>query len=168
MRKGEGEKGEGEKGKRGKGKKGSAANWYGLRSFDDTYAGSDGGHASMQNANNLRLTRHARELAVATYRVTTAFPSAERFGLTAQMRRSAVSVGSNIAEGCGRFSNRELLQFLQIALGSVSELEFQALVASDLEMLSASEAEPYLKHVGRVKGMLIRLITFHRTGKAKT
>ena len=86
----------------------------------------------MQNAANLRVTGEARHLAVTAYRATDGFPAAERFGLSSQMRRSAVSIGSNIAEGCGRFGNRELVQFLQIAFGSVSELEFQAQIAAGL------------------------------------
>ena len=91
----------------------------------------------MQSANNLHVMEHARELALQVYRATSQFPSAERFGLTAQMRRSAISIGSNIAEGCGRQGDRELVRFLQMALGSASELEFQAKIAEDLGFLSA-------------------------------
>jgi four helix bundle protein len=97
----------------------------------------------MQNAANLRVTGEASTLAVAIYRATNRFPASERFGLTSQMRRSAVSIGSNIAEGCGRFGNRELVHFLQMAQGSASELEFQAQVAMDLEYLtSATDGAP--------------------------
>jgi four helix bundle protein len=116
----------------------------------------------MQNAANLRVTAEARTLAVAVYRATTRFPAAERFGLTSQMRRAAVSVGSNIAEGCGRFGNRELVHFLQIALGSVSELEFQSQIATDLEFLTAADV-PLLDQISRVKRMLARLIKSHRS-----
>ncbi len=77
----------------------------------------------MQNPDNLQVTRKARELAVETYRCTASFPRDERFGLTAQMRRAAVSIGSNISEGCGRGGNRELVAFLHYALGSASELD---------------------------------------------
>jgi four helix bundle protein len=117
----------------------------------------------MQNAANLRVTGEARTLAVAVYRATTRFPAAERFGLTAQMRRAAVSVGSNIAEGCGRFGNRELVQFLQIALGSASELEFQAQIARDLTFLSEDTDGPLLDQIDHVKRMLARLIKSHRS-----
>ena len=89
----------------------------------------------MQNPANLRVTARARALASSVYRATGDFPLGERFGLTAQMRRAAVSIGSNIAEGCGRSGDKEFVHFLHIALGSVSELEFQAIVASDLELL---------------------------------
>ena len=86
----------------------------------------------MQPTANLRVAEQAMKLAVAVYRMTSAFPTDERFGLTAQMRRAAVSVGSNIAEGCGRRGNRELLQFLYIASGSASELAFQLQLACAL------------------------------------
>ena len=86
----------------------------------------------MQPTQNLRVAEQATKLAVAVYRMTSAFPSDERFGITAQMRRAAVSVGSNIAEGCGRRGNRELLQFLYIASGSASELAFQLHLACAL------------------------------------
>jgi four helix bundle protein len=112
----------------------------------------------MQNSSNLRVTEYARKLATDVYRVTAKFPVGERFGLTVQMRRAAVSIGSNIAEGCGRTGDRELAQFLQIAMGSASELEFQMLIASDLEFLTSQTAPPLLLDVSRVKKMLARLI----------
>ncbi len=83
----------------------------------------------MQPTQNLRVAEQATKLAVSVYRMASAFPTDERFGITAQMRRAAVSVGSNIAEGCGRRGNRELLQFLYIASGSASELAFQLQLA---------------------------------------
>ena len=97
-------------------------------------------------------------LATDVYRVTRGFPSAERFGLTAQMRRAAVSIGSNIAEGCGRSGDRELVRFLQIALGSASELEFQSQIAADLGLLTGDAASPLLLEISRAKKMLSRLI----------
>ena len=140
--------------------------WEGAKGFCGRP--NDGGvtppvqRSTMQDANNLRVTAEARTLAVMAYRATARFPASERFGLTAQMRRSAVSVGSNIAEGCGRFGSRELVRFLQIALGSASELEFQAQVAGDLAFLPTGGDETLLVQIGRVKGMLIRLIKSHR------
>jgi S23 ribosomal protein. len=112
----------------------------------------------MQNAANLRVTESARRLAGAVYRTTSAFPIAERFGLTAQMRRSVVSIGSNIAAGCGRSGNRELVRFLYYAMGSASELEFQALIASDLELLEPATSGSLLLEIVSVKKMLARLI----------
>src|SRR6476659_5908659 len=87
---------------------------------------------SMQDARNLVVAEYAHRLAVATYRHTESFPSAERFGITSQMRRAAVSIASNIAEGCGRRSNRELLTYLYIAAGSAKERSCQLRSAADL------------------------------------
>jgi four helix bundle protein len=78
----------------------------------------------MQNARNLQITMRAVGLAGTIYRTTSTFPRAEQFGLTAQMRRAAVSIGSNISEGCGRNGAKEFAHFLHMALGSASELEF--------------------------------------------
>ena len=121
----------------------------------------------MQDANNLRVMGKAREMAIEVYRVTGRLPSAERYGLSSQMRRAAVSVGSNIAEGCGRYSNRQLVQFLQIALGSTSELEFQAQIAVELQLLRADHAAGLLRQIGVVKGMLTRLIQAHRRRQSR-
>ncbi|MFW5628459.1 MAG: four helix bundle protein [Candidatus Cloacimonadaceae bacterium] len=75
-----------------------------------------------------------RSIALVTriYRITDAFPSSEKFGLTNQMRRAAVSIPSNIAEGSGRRHPKELIQFLYIAIGSCSELETQTIIAKNL------------------------------------
>jgi four helix bundle protein len=75
------------------------------------------------------------------YRVTIAFPAAERYGLVSQMRRAGVSIPANIAEGCGRAGDAELARFLQIAMGSASELEYHLLLTRDLEYLSGSDHE---------------------------
>src|SRR6187551_628422 len=86
----------------------------------------------MRNPNKLAVADRAIELAVAIYRLTSSFPPSERFGLAAQMRRAAVSVGSNIAEGCGRSGNRDFLRFLRIARGSTTELAFQLALSAEL------------------------------------
>src|SRR4051812_29332706 len=86
----------------------------------------------MQSAKNLHVYAKALELAKTVYLLTGAFPGEERFGLTSQMRRAAVSIGSNIAEGCGRRGDKELMGYLHIALGSASELEFQCELSAEL------------------------------------
>ncbi|HEV7993550.1 MAG TPA: four helix bundle protein [Gemmatimonadaceae bacterium] len=112
----------------------------------------------MQNTNNLVVARHAQGLAVHVYRVTAAFPPAEQYGLTSQMRRSAVSIGSNIAEGCGRRGVRALVSFLYIAMGSASELEFQALLARELGIVAPPLADSLVAEIRRLKRMLSKLI----------
>ncbi len=96
----------------------------------------------MGNYRALDAWQASRTLAGLTYRTTERFPPAERYGLTAQMRRAAVSIMSNIAEGAGRGSDTQFHPFLQIARGSLHELEAQTILASDLAFGSeASLAE---------------------------
>src|SRR5450759_638508 len=86
----------------------------------------------MQNTQNLVVATYARKLAVLTYRTTEHFPRSELFGLSSQMQRAAVSIGSNIAEGCGRSTKKALIHSLDQAFGEASELEFQCLIAADM------------------------------------
>jgi four helix bundle protein len=85
----------------------------------------------------------ADELALITYKVTKGFPKEEMFGLMAQMRRAAVSVPSNIVEGCSRKSITEYRRFLEIAYGSLKELHYQFSVAFRLNYVVESEANKY-------------------------
>jgi four helix bundle protein len=112
----------------------------------------------MQDPEKLRVTKCARVLAIEIYTATSHFPVSERFGLTAQMRRAALSIGSNITEGCGRSGVRELIHFLHVALGSASELEFQLLLAVDLALLPDAAATPLLTSSRDLKRMLAGLI----------
>src|SRR3954466_285096 len=86
----------------------------------------------MQDYKRLRVTDRAREVIRATYKFTSELPRSEQFGLMTQMRRAAVSLGLNIAEGCSRNSTRELIRYLQIAAGSAMELDFAILITEDL------------------------------------
>jgi four helix bundle protein len=86
----------------------------------------------MGNFRQLSVWKRAHSFALEVHRCTRSFPVLERYGLAAQMRRAAVSVVSNIAEGCGRHHDRELAYFLRIARGSVREVECQLLLSRDL------------------------------------
>lgn len=113
----------------------------------------------MRDFKKLAVWEKAHQLALSVYKETTSFPKDELYGLTAQMRRSASSVPTNIAEGCGREGSAELVRFLNIALGSASELEYQLLLAHDLGYLAAPA---YARHEGavvEVKRMLTGFIT---------
>ena len=86
----------------------------------------------MGNYQELSVWKRAHDLALKVYRGTQSFPDAERFGLTSQVRRAAVSIVSNIAESSARPCNREQIRFLNIALGSTCELESQILLSRDI------------------------------------
>jgi four helix bundle protein len=86
------------------------------------------------------------------------FPRDEAYGLTSQMRRSSASIGMNIAEGCCRKGNIEMGRFLQIAIGSASELEYQLLLARDLDYLQSPEYEKLSAQAVEVKKMLSSLM----------
>lgn len=97
--------------------------------------------------------------------MTKRFPSEERWGLTSQIRRAAVSVMSNIAEGSGRRSKPEFMRFLNIASGSLCEMEAQLLLASDLKFVNSSEADKILAKADRISKMLYAL---HRSLSTKS
>ena len=92
------------------------------------------------------------------YKHTACFPREEVYGLTSQIRRSCISIAANIAEGCGRSGEPELGRFLQIGLGSASELEYHLLLASDLGYLSESAHKKLATKVVEIKRMLASLI----------
>jgi four helix bundle protein len=106
----------------------------------------------------LEAWKVSRALVKSIYLLTQSFPKEEVFGLTSQMRRAAVSIPSNIAEGAARAGNKEFAQFLNMARGSLSELETQLLIACDLEYMSSDD--PVFDVVDHVS----RLITgLHKT-----
>jgi four helix bundle protein len=108
----------------------------------------------MQDFRKLQVWQLARALTVFTYKATQAFPSSERFGLVLQMRKAAVSVGSNIAQGAGRGTQRDSKHFLQMSYGSASELLCQFLIAADLGYVSLEMLEEAGQQLGAVRGKL--------------
>jgi four helix bundle protein len=111
----------------------------------------------MQDPCKLRVFERASRLALCVYRLTDAFPDRERFGLTSQMQRAAISVGSNIAEGCGRRGDRELVQFLYVASGSARELGFQLHIAGLLGYGGVLERAEVTEELDHMQRMLNRL-----------
>ncbi len=103
----------------------------------------------------------SRKLVKTVYVLTKSFPKNERFLLISQVRRCAVSIPSNIAEGCGRQSAKETIHFLHIARGSLYELETQFILASDLDYIS-NDIDVILKEVERVKKLLNGFINYHK------
>lgn len=98
-------------------------------------------------------------LATHIYKITENFPKTEVFGLTSQIRRAAVSVPSNIAEGAARFSSKEFAQFLNIAGGSLSELDTQIEIALNLNYISIEQREEIDRRIESITGKLGGLIT---------
>jgi four helix bundle protein len=111
----------------------------------------------MKDFRDLKVWEKAHALALACYEATAAFPKQEMFGLISQIRRSGVSVPANIAEGCGRRGNGEFHRFLQIAMGSASELEYHLLLSRDLKILGTSDYDRLELQVTEVKRMLAAL-----------
>ena len=117
----------------------------------------------MQSFRNLKVWEKAHVLTLDVYRSSRSFPREELYGLTSQMRRSSASIGANIAEGCCRKGDGELGRFLQIAIGSASELEYHLLLAHDLEVLQSPDYRRLADEVTEVKRMLSSLIHKLRT-----
>ncbi len=113
----------------------------------------------MQAFRDLKVWHKAHRLVIDIYRVTEGFQAAERYGLTSQIRRSASSVPANLAEGCGRGSDADFGRFVQIGLGSASELEYHLLLARDLGFLGAECHESLEPQIVEVKRMLSGLLT---------
>ena len=108
---------------------------------------------------DLLVWQRAMLLAEAIYTVTKSFPKEERFGLVAQMRRAAVSVPSNIAEGAARRTQAEYVNFLHIARGSLAELETQALLAERLGLLRFAALGEEFARTGQLMNALIAAIS---------
>lgn len=98
------------------------------------------------------------DLCLKIYRITKDFPKIEQYGITPQLRRAALSIPSNIIEGCGRRGTKEFIQFLYIAYGSNCELETQIMISRDLDFIDYQMAEELLSDIGSVERMLKNLI----------
>ena len=114
--------------------------------------------AKIKNYKDLNIWKRSIELVEDIYRLTKSFPKEELYGLTSQMRRAAVSIPSNIAEGFTRFHNKEYKQFLYIALGSCSELSTQIIIASRLKYFDDNKIELLLNEINEICRMTMNLI----------
>jgi len=106
----------------------------------------------------LKVWEKSHHLTLAVYKATALFPKDELYGLTSQIRRSGVFIAANIAEGCGRAGDTEFARFLQIAMGSASELEYHLLLAHDLGFLNDSDYHQLDRDTTEVKKVLTSLI----------
>ena len=108
----------------------------------------------MRNHEDLEVWQKAHALTIALYRLTEPFPRSEMFGLTSQIRRAAGSIGANLAEGCGRWGETEMARFVQISMGSASELHNHLRLAHDLGFISPTDYSTASKDLSSVRQML--------------
>ena len=111
----------------------------------------------MQNFRNLKVWQTSHQLVKEVYQCTQIFPKEETYGLSSQIRRSCISIPSNIAEGCGRGTDKDFARFVQIAIGSASELEYQVFLAYELGYLSKTNNSKLTTDIQSIKKMLTSL-----------
>ena len=114
--------------------------------------------SKIQSYRDLRVWQEAVNLAESCYRLTKTFPKEELYGLTTQIRRASVSIAANIAEGYGRKTRGEYIQFLYIAQGSLKELETHWLISQRVELASPQSVNPILNQCESVGRLLLTLI----------
>ncbi|PIB39431.1 four helix bundle protein [Maribacter sp. 4G9] len=107
----------------------------------------------MHNLRELKIWLKAMELTKLVYQVVSEFPNEEKFGLTSQIKRSCISIPSNIAEGAGRNSNKEFIYFLSIANGSLYELQTQLQLAIDLKLSKENKVNPLIEMIIEIQKM---------------
>ncbi len=117
----------------------------------------------MRNFRELNVWKDGRILANDIYRLTKLLPDAERFGLIPQIQRSAISIPSNIAEGCSKYSQKDFVRFLQISLGSAYELESHIILCGDLDFISPKVAESTIKSIQKLQKRIASLIKYNQS-----
>jgi four helix bundle protein len=118
---------------------------------------------SFLNYNELDVWKECRKLVTKVYLLTKIFPSEEVYGLTNQVRRASISIISNIAEGTGRNTAKDILQFLYISRGSLFEAEAQFIIAKDLDYISEEELKEILLQFTTCKKLLNGFINYHKS-----
>ncbi len=108
----------------------------------------------MRDFHKIEVWKRSHQLTIAIYKVTEDYPKDEIFGITSQIRRAISSVPTNIAEGCGRNSDAELFNFLNIASGSASEVEYQIILSKELGYLNEPKATELAKEIAEIRKML--------------
>lgn len=108
----------------------------------------------MKDFRSLKVWEKAHELTLKIYQITDSFPKQEIYGVTSQIRRAAVSIPTNIAEGCGKDTDPELKRYCLIAMGSSSELEYLLLLTHDLKYLTSEIYQPLQEQLIEIRKML--------------
>jgi four helix bundle protein len=114
--------------------------------------------AGVKDFRDLQVWQKAHQLTLAVYQITVAFPRAELYGLTSQLRRCSSSIPANLAEGCGRNGDAEFARFCSIAMGSASELEYHLLLAKDLKLIKPKDHAELSQRATELKRMLTALL----------
>ena len=110
----------------------------------------------MRDFHKLIIWQRSHQLALSVYSISKLFPKDELFGLTSQIRRAVSSIPTNIAEGCGRASNKDFAHFLQIAIGSAAEVEYELLLAHDLDYINDNDYQALTEETVAVRKMIIK------------
>jgi four helix bundle protein len=114
----------------------------------------------MKTHKDLDAWKNSIDLVTDIYKTTKDFPKDEQFGITSQIRRSAISIPSNIAEGAGRKHNKEFIQFLYIAIGSLSELETQLIILCNINLITKEELEDFNQKIKTIANQIQGLIKY--------
>ena len=117
---------------------------------------------ALQTHKDLKVWQQSKDFVSEIFRLTATFPKEEMYSLTAQIKRSAISIPSNIAEGSARESNKEYIRFLYIALGSLAELDTQLQIANDLEFIKSDEYQKLSIKLNEIGKMLSGLISYRK------
>ncbi len=113
----------------------------------------------MKNYRKLIVWEKSHQLTLEIYKELRSFPKEELFGLCSQMKKSSASIPTNIAEGCGRRSDKDLCRFLSISFASANELEYQVILSADLCFINAEKRTVLLEKIEEIKKMLSGLIS---------
>lgn len=108
----------------------------------------------MHRFKELEIWKRSRKFCFSIYEATSKFPFSEKFGLTNQLRRASISIPSNIAEGSARYSDKDFIRFLRMAIGSAYEIETQLLIAYDLNFLSMESQEKLIQELNEIIKMI--------------
>ncbi|HET9285065.1 MAG TPA: four helix bundle protein [Candidatus Angelobacter sp.] len=113
----------------------------------------------MRNYRDLQVWNKAHNLTLQLYQISRGFPREEIYGVTSQLRRAAVSIGANLAEGCGRRTSAELARFVRIAMGSASELDYHLLLSRDLGFMNGDDFMRTTSELTEVRKMLTSFLS---------
>lgn len=114
---------------------------------------------NMRSFQNLDIWKRSHALAIEIYKVTRTFPSNEAFGQVSQIRRAVVSIPTNIAEGCGRRTNSEFANFLNIASGSASEVEYEIILAKETNYINEQQYKYLINEIRQIRSMISAYMT---------